>query len=98
MATLIQNMAGMGDMSEQVIATDLLISTKNAIKTYASAISETTSPQISSTLRRQLDDTISLHEKISTYMMQKGYYNAYDPTAQLSMDKEVSDTVLNKTF
>ncbi len=82
-------------MTEQVIATDLLITTKNAIKNYAAAISEMNSPQVTQTLRKQLDDTIDLHQKISTYMMQKGYYNAYDPPAQLSMDREVSDTVLN---
>ena len=95
MAGIIQNISGMGDMTEQVIATDLLISTKSAIKNYAAAISEINSPQLTQTLRKQLDDTINLHQKISTYMMQRGYYNAYDPPAQISMDREASDTVLN---
>jgi similar to spore coat protein len=95
MAGIIQNMAGMADMTEQVIATDLLISSKTAIKNYAAALAETTTPEVKSTLRRQLDDTINAHERISTYMMNKGYYNAYEPQAQMSMDREASDTVIN---
>ncbi len=95
MAGIIQNISGMGDMTEQVIATDLLISSKSAIKNYAAAISEVNSPQLTQTLRKQMDDAISLHQRISTYMMQKGYYNAYDPPAQMSIDREASDTVLN---
>lgn len=95
MASIIQNIAGMGDMTEQVIATDLLISSKNAIKNYASALAETTTPEVKNTLRRQLDDAINAHGRISTYMMNKGYYNAYEPQAQMSMDRQASDTVMN---
>lgn len=95
MANIIQNIAGMGDMTEQVIATDLLISSKNAIKNYASALAETTTPEVTNTLRRQLDDAINAHGRISTYMMNKGYYNAYEPQAQMSMDRQASDTVMN---
>lgn len=94
MAGIIQNIAGMGDMTEQVIATDLLIASKNAIKNYAAALAETTSPEVTSTLRRQLDDAIDSHGRISTYMMNKGYYNAYEPQAQMSMDRDASDKVM----
>jgi similar to spore coat protein len=94
MAGIIQNMAGMGDLTEQVIATDLLISSKNAIKNYAAALAESTTPEVTNTLRRQLDDAINAHSRISTYMMNKGYYNAYEPQAQMSMDRQASDTVM----
>lgn len=95
MAGIIQNMAGMADMTEQVIATDLLLGAKSAIKNYAAAISETTTPEVKDVLRRQMDDAINAHSKISTYMMNKGYYNAYEPQAQLSMDRQASETVMN---
>lgn len=95
MAGIIQNMAGMADMTEQVIATDLLLGTKSAIKNYAAAISETTTPEVKNVLRRQMDDAINAHSRISTYMMNKGYYNAYEPQAQLNMDRQASDTVMN---
>lgn len=94
MANIIQNMAGMGDMTEQVIATDFLIASKSAIKNYAAAIAETTTPEVKNALHRQLDDAINTHDKISTYMMNKGYYNAFDPQAQMSKDREASDTVM----
>lgn len=95
MASIIQNMAGMADMTEQVIATDLLIASKSAIKNYASALAETTTPEVKNTLRRQLDDAFNANDRISTYMMNKGYYNAFEPQAQMSMDRQASDTVMN---
>ncbi len=94
MANIIQNMAGMADMTEQVIASDFLVASKSAIKNYAAAIAETTTPEVKNALRKQLDDAINSHERISTYMMNHGYYNAYDPQAQLSMDREASETVM----
>ncbi len=95
MANIIQNIAGMGNMTEQVIATDLLLASKTAIKNYASAIAEATSPEVTNTLRRQLDDAINAHGRISTYMMNKGFYNAYEPQAQMSMDRQASETVMS---
>jgi similar to spore coat protein len=94
MANMIQNMAGMADMTEQIIATDFLIASKSAIKNYAAALAETTTPEVTNALRRQLDDAINSHGRISTYMMNKGYYNAFDPQAQMSMDRNASDTVM----
>jgi len=94
MANMIQNMAGMADMTEQVIATDFLIASKSAIKNYAAALAETTTPEVTNALHRQLDDAINSHGRISTYMMNKGYYNAFDPQAQMSMDRNASDSVL----
>ena len=87
-------MAGMSDMTEQVIATDLLLGTKSAIKNYAAAISEATTPEVRNALHKQLDDAINMQDRVSTYMMNKGYYNAYDPQAQINMDRAASDTVM----
>jgi similar to spore coat protein len=94
MANIIQNIAGMGNMTEQVIASDFMMASKSAIKNYAAALAEATTPEVTNTLRCQLDDAINAHEKISTYMINKGYYNAYDPKQQFNMDMKASDTVL----
>lgn len=94
MAGIIQNIAGMADMTEQVIATDLLIASKSAIKNYAAAISEATTPEVTNTLRRQMDDAINAHGRISTYMMNKGYYNAFEPEVQMSMDRQTAEKVI----
>lgn len=95
MANIIQNMAGMGALTEQVIATDFLLGSKTAVLKYAMAITETATPEVRDTLRRQLDVAIGTHEKITQYMIDKGYYHAYNPAEQLKIDMQASNTVLN---
>lgn len=95
MISLIQNLAGMGDITEQVIATDFLIAAKAGVRNYATAISETTSPEVREVLRRHLHTAIDTHEKILTYMVSHGYYHTYNPTEQLQVDLKTADTVLS---
>lgn len=94
MANMVQNMAGMGNMTEQVIATDFLLSSKAAIKGYAAALAETATPEVRDVLRRQFDVAVGTHERISNYMMNKGYYHAYNPQEQIRVDLRASDTVM----
>jgi len=94
MANIIQNMAGMGDMTEQVIATDFLLASKAAIKNYAAALAETASPEVRDALRRQFDVAVGTHERITNYMMNKGYYHAYNPEEQIRVDMKAADTVM----
>jgi similar to spore coat protein len=94
MANMIQNLAGMGNMTEQVIATDLLLGSKAAIKNYAAAITETITPEVKDTLRRQLDVAIDSHEQIANYMVNKGYYHVYNPQEQNKIDMLASDKVM----
>ena len=92
---ILQNIAGLGDITEQVIATDFLISAKAGVQNYAVAISETVSPQVREVLRKQLDTAIRTHEKIFRYMQKKGYYNAEDPAEQIKIDMNAAENVLN---
>jgi similar to spore coat protein len=92
---LIQNMMGMGGMTDQVIATDFLISAKAGVRNYAVAITETATPELKAALRAQLNDAIATHEKITTYMMSKGYYHPHNLSAQLQVDLAMADTALN---
>ncbi len=92
---ILQNIAGLGDITEQVIATDFLIASKAGVQNYAVAISETVSPHVREVLRRQLDTAIGTHEKIFSFMIKKGYYNISDPGDQIRIDLTAADTVLN---
>lgn len=92
---LIETLTGMNDMTDQVIATDFLISSKSGVQNYAVAITETTSPEVRIILKRQLKDAIDAHEKIFNYMMKKGYYNAYDMDEQYKVDMKTTDTALS---
>lgn len=94
MANMIQNMAGMGNMTEQVIATDFLLASKQAIKNYALALSETASPEVREVLRRHFDVAVGTHERITNYMMDKGYYHAYNPQEQIRVDMKAAETVM----
>ena len=95
MAGIIQNLMGMGDITEQVIATDFLISAKAGVRNYAMAISEAVTPEVKEVLRRHLNDAIETHEKITWYMIKKGYYHTDDFSAQLRVDFKAADTVLD---
>ena len=94
MNQLIQNLIGMGGMTDQVIATDFLISAKAGVRNYAVAITETGTPELKEALRAQLNDAIATHERITNYMMAKGFYHPHNLKEQLEVDLTVSDTAL----
>jgi similar to spore coat protein len=92
---IIQSMAGMGDMTEQVIATDFLLNAKTAVRNYSIAISEATSPEVREVLRRHLDAAITTHERILKYMINNSYYHVHNPQEQMIVDRKTSNTTLN---
>ena len=94
---LVEMLTGMDKLSDQVIATDFLIAAKSGVQNYSIALTEVTSPEIRSTLKKQLNDAINTHETISNYMMKKGYYHAYDLKEQYKVDMKMADTALTLT-
>ena len=92
---ILQSLAGMGDMTEQVIATDFLIASKSCVRNYAIALSETTTPYTRDVLRRHLEASINTHETILRYMMRRGYYHVNNPREQIKIDMRIADTALN---
>lgn len=95
MTNFLQNMAGMGGMTDQVIATDFLISAKSGIRNIAFAITETKTPELKATLREQLRVAVERHGEISNYMISKGYYHPHDLSEQLQVDLNTANTALN---
>ncbi|HSH25804.1 MAG TPA: spore coat protein [Massilibacterium sp.] len=73
-------------MNDQVIASDLLLGAKSAVRNYAMALTESVSPDVRGVLKKQLDSAITAHENITTYMMNKGYYHAYNVEEQVQQD------------
>lgn len=94
MTNLIQKMAGLSGMKDQVIATDFLISAKSAVRNLTFALTESVTPEAREILREQLDDAIKTHEKISQYMMEKDYYNPSDLEKQLDIELKASKAAL----
>jgi similar to spore coat protein len=94
MNALIEKFTGMDKISDQVIATDFLIAAKNGVINYSMALTETTSPEVRTVLRKQLGDAIATHEKIMAYMMKNEYYLPYDLKEQFEVDMYTTDTAL----
>ncbi|WP_046179428.1 spore coat protein [Domibacillus tundrae] len=95
MNDLFKNMAGMGGLTDQVIASDFLISAKSGVKTTAFALTEAATPELRSALREQLMAAISTHESISRYMIEKGYYHPYNLDEQVKVDTASAQTSQN---
>jgi len=82
-------------MTDQVIATDFLISTKASIRNLAFAITECATPEVRTELRQKLRNAVLTHEKVTNYMITKGIYSPNDLTAQLNTDLKITETALN---
>ncbi|WP_409303990.1 spore coat protein [Peribacillus sp. SCS-155] len=95
MNQIVQNLIGMGDITDQVIASDLLISAKSGIKNYAFALTEAATPEVREALHQQLNDAIDLHGNISDYMINSGYYHPRNVNEQLAVDAQTTNTALN---
>ncbi|WP_409177142.1 spore coat protein [Brevibacillus fortis] len=95
MTGILQSLAGMGGLTDQVIAMDFLISAKSGVRNYAMALTETGTPEIKSTLTKQLEEAIDLHEKISLYMIERGWYHPWNVTEQIQLDQQNIQTALN---
>lgn len=67
-------------------AGSLLGMAKTAVRTYAAAITETTTPMLRQVLCQQLYGAIHLHAMIFNYMYQRGYYPSHDLNRLLSND------------
>jgi similar to spore coat protein len=95
MNRFIQNMTGMGGITDQVIATDLLLAAKSGIIMYSVAVSETIQPELREVLTEQLNMAINLHAQVSDFMLAKGYYNPHDLNKQFNIDFDTAETALH---
>lgn len=86
--SIIDKLKTAGKMRDELIATELLVSAKATVRTYAVALTETASPEVREVLKKQLDIAIDSHAKIANYMMKNGMYYAHDINKQLEHDKE----------
>jgi similar to spore coat protein len=89
-----ENLTGMKALTDQVVATDLLIAAKSGVRNYAMAITETGSPEIKEVMTKHLEEALDLHEQISSYMVERGWYHAFDTNEQLNLNLQNIDTAL----
>ncbi len=83
---------------DEIIAGDLLHGSKAAVRNYANALTETTSPQVRDTLKRQLNEAITFHDQISQYAVNRGMYMPHDIQGQLQHDMSWARQVTGRTY
>jgi len=81
-------------MDDLAIATDMLLSAKAAVRTYAIALTETATPKVHKALKAQLDTAIGMHQKIAAYMIENEMYHPYDVNEQVDHDLKKAETAL----
>lgn len=80
-------------MNDQLIANDLLSSVKASIKSTASALTETATPEVHRTLEQQLQQGLRFHQQLTNFMMQKGWYKPYDVQQMIQGDLQQTQQV-----
>lgn len=78
-------------MDDLAIATDMLLSAKAAVRSYAIALTETATPKVHKLLKSQLDTAIETHRKIAKYMIENEMYHPYDIEEQVEHDIKKAD-------
>jgi similar to spore coat protein len=94
MASILDKINNKELINDEVIATDLLVTAKAAVRSYAVAITETASPKVHKILKKQLDEAIELHHEVATYMIENEMYHAYDIEEQVDHDMEKAELAL----
>ncbi|GAB3063464.1 spore coat protein [Salinicoccus sesuvii] len=82
-----------GDNKDELIATEMLVTAKAAVRTYAVALTEAATPEVRNVLKRQLTQASNQHARIADYMMENGMYYAHNVKDQLKHDKKKAKTV-----
>ncbi|MGN7471916.1 spore coat protein [Brevibacillus sp. SAFN-007a] len=81
--------------TDSVIAMDFLIAAKSGVRNYAMAVTEAYTPEIKAMLIKQLEEAIDMHERISMYLMERGWYHPWNVKEQYQFDLQNIQTALN---
>ncbi|WP_342388710.1 spore coat protein [Salinicoccus bachuensis] len=77
-----------GKKRDELIATELLVSSKATVRAYAVALTETISPEVREILKRQLSQALNQHARIADYMIEREMYHPFDLEKQIKKDKK----------
>lgn len=76
-------------------AAQLLIFAKTSVRNYAIAITETATPSLRATLKKQLNNAIDLHAKAFNFMYSRGLYPSYNLKQLLTNDVKNANKALS---
>jgi len=82
-------------LTDQTIATDMLLTAKCSVKDLAVAITESATPQVRSFLKQEFNNAVAFQESLFAYMNSKGQYDAFNIKQQIQTDIQNATTALN---
>jgi spore coat protein CotF len=88
----VRNSEGMPKLVDTTMSMALLLNTKNGVRSYAIALTETATPEVRTALTTQLNKALDLHAEISNLMIRKGWFHPVNLEKQFQMDMESSET------
>lgn len=90
----LKNSEGMPDLADSMIAMEFLITAKIGVRNYAIALTEMASPPVRATVFNQLEEAITMYDRISDLMMKKGWLQPYQLSEQAALDIKSAETTL----
>ncbi|MEK3787367.1 spore coat protein [Paenibacillus sp. FSL K6-1230] len=81
------NALNMPEMADMTFAMDFMIRAKEGVRNTAVALTETISPEARMLLRKQLHDSITLHQEITELMVRKKWFHPYELEEQYKLDQ-----------
>ncbi|MCG1009993.1 spore coat protein [Salinicoccus sp. ID82-1] len=77
-----------GGKTDELVATELLVSSKATVRAYAVALTETVNPEIRDMLKRQMSQALNQHARITDYMVAHDMLHPFDLEKQVKKDKK----------
>lgn len=81
------NALNMPEMADMTFAMDFIMRAKEGVRNTAIALTETVSPEARMLLRKQLHDSIALHQEITELMVRKKWFHPYELEEQYKLDQ-----------
>ncbi|SFD53095.1 Coat F domain-containing protein [Bacillus sp. OV194] len=81
------NSLHMPELADTTFAMDFLLRAKEGVRNIGVALTESASPDVRATLRKQLMQGIAMHQEISELMIKKKWFHPYELTEQYQLDQ-----------
>jgi similar to spore coat protein len=88
------NTGNVNQLTDQVMAFDLLISAKAGVNMVSRALTEASTPDVRIMLNKHLGQAISYAEQVGAYITDKGWVTPSDMKNQLAVDAKKAQETL----
>ncbi|OPX83813.1 MAG: Spore coat protein F precursor [Pelotomaculum sp. PtaB.Bin104] len=89
-----KNSEDMPELADSMTAMDFLMTAKTGVRNYAIALTEMVSPPVRATVLNQLEEAITMYDRISDLMMKKGWLQPYQLSEQAALDIKSAQATL----